>query len=274
MVSDSSNRDRNEHRASSDCGWRIADAAAFTLLEVLVGIGLIAVLLSLTVPSLQHLRQRSRELLCLTRASQLQNIVTMYSMDYRGHFPAKFSDRREFLRTATDRTNYGHFPYVAFAEGPIAQYSGLEVGAVSLACPSNQFMRERIEGRWTVDFSISTAAYLESAYLSPELPTDQHSTMVARVATFDDALFPSQKASVYEAQVWHAWPYRYDPNSTQVVNGLFHWGSGGRISIAFMDGHAAHVFRDEIVPSVQRTNETMNSILNTTPYGMRGQDVR
>lgn len=260
---------RPEHRTF----FRAGVPKGFTIIEVLVTVGIVAIVVSFTAPSIQNMRRRSRELLCMTRVSQQQVIVSTYSLGYRGLFPAEYSDRAEFLRTVGEREAYGHYPYTALAEGPLPAFSGLRAGNKSLACPANQFLREGIENRWAVDFSISTAAYLESGYLSPDLPEDQQQTMIARVSTIDDALFPSAKAGVYEAQVWHAWPFRYDPNSQQSVNGLFHWGSEGRISIAFLDGHAAQLFRTEIAPSVPRTRETMSTILNTTPFGMRGRDV-
>lgn len=247
---------------------------AFSLVELLVAIGIMAVIVSLAIPTLGQMRARSRELVCLTHVSQLQAIVASYSIDARGFVPARYSDRREFLKTEDDRFRYGRYPYRAFYEGPVPTFSGLLAGSRSLACPSNQFVPDGSTSRWTVDYSISSAAYLDSRYLSPDLPSDQVPLLNARVAVLDEALFPSAKAGVYEAQVWHAWPFFFSPESPQSVNGLFHWGSGGRISIAFLDGHAEPLFRDEIASSVVRAEEVLSSILNTTPYGMRGRDLK
>ncbi|MFO0859713.1 MAG: type II secretion system protein [Phycisphaerales bacterium] len=244
------------------------------MVEVLVTIGVVAILVSLAVPAFGQMRRRSRELLCLSRASQLQVLVATYAQDARGVFPAQFSDRPADLTTPPERSRYGRYPYRAFAEGPMTLHSGLLPGAAALACPMNQFMREGSTSRWTVDYSITSAAYLESRYLSLELPEDQRSNMIARIAFLDDALFPSAKAAVYEAQVWHAWPGFYSLESAEPVNELFHWGTNGRISISFLDCHAEQVLRHEITPAVYRTPEVLNSILNTTPYGMRGRDLR
>lgn len=232
-----------------------------------------AIVIAITMPVLLRARESGRRLVCLSRAAQLQTVISTYTISYKGRFPSRFNDDRRLLPNSADRFEYGRYPYRAFFEGPLPEFANLYPGNGVLACPANQHELPN-SGRWAVDYSISSAAYVESAYLNPELPREFWQTLRPRIASIDDTLFPSAKAAVYEAQVWHAWRGRYSPDSTESVNGLFHWGTPGRISVAFIDGHAEQLFRDQILPSVPRSDEILSSILNTTPYGMRGRDLR
>ena len=58
---------------------------AFTLVELLVVIGIIAILVSMLLPALQRVREQAKQLDCLTRIRQCTAIaIGNYTADYRG----------------------------------------------------------------------------------------------------------------------------------------------------------------------------------------------
>lgn len=61
---------------------------AFTLIEVLVTIGIIAVLIAIVLPSLRTARESARSALCLSNLRQQHLLIRAYADDHRGFTPA------------------------------------------------------------------------------------------------------------------------------------------------------------------------------------------
>ena len=60
---------------------------AFTLVELLVVIGIIALLIAILLPSLNRAMAKAREVNCLSNARQLAMAVMMYCDEFKGTFP-------------------------------------------------------------------------------------------------------------------------------------------------------------------------------------------
>jgi len=71
------------HRAQ----FRHSARRAFTLVELLVVIGVIAVLMAMLLPALQKARQSAMQTLCVSNARQLFQGMTMYAADFKGYIP-------------------------------------------------------------------------------------------------------------------------------------------------------------------------------------------
>lgn len=93
-------------RKSSPSGAR---PTGFTLVELLVVIGIIALLISMLLPALNKARTASKVTVCASNQRQIYLAVSMYANDNRGNLPGTNADER--TRGADLFQSYGVYPW-------------------------------------------------------------------------------------------------------------------------------------------------------------------
>lgn len=237
---------------------------AFTLIEVLVVIAIVALLVGIMVPSLASARGAGMSLVCASNARQLQTANAVYAADHEAKFAPGAADFRGNLqRWHGSRPSPSH----AFAanNAPLQPYIGDNAGtsAALRSCPSfaRQIEADRdVPAARTGAFEQSAGGYgynnafvgtLQGRVGAKELDTWRVITdrtgspehLFARPSetmAFADAAFPSDRAaaglieySFLEPRFQPAFgkPHRADPS--------IHFCHSEQANIAHLDGHVS-----------------------------------
>ena len=75
----------------------------FTLVELLVVIGIIALLMAMLLPALERARNQAYTIKCQSNLRQWSSVFAMYLDDYDGHMPTQ-----EFYEMGIIRLNFLH----------------------------------------------------------------------------------------------------------------------------------------------------------------------
>jgi prepilin-type N-terminal cleavage/methylation domain-containing protein len=223
---------------------------AFTLVELLVVIGIMAVLIAVLLPALNKARAAANRTVCLSNIRQLCNGVLMYCNDSHGYFPT--------CAVWDDDVGYKPYPddWVHWQanrnldESAIAKYVGHGDKLKSiLRCPADNF-----EGRKPhLGIVAGQGPYLYSYGMNESLALNVRSSSArTRITQWRAAarkiMFTEMSEKYIDAGWWGpsaplAWRH-----GTAISRGNFFLSRGQRmgtnVSAAFLDGHAEGISDD------------------------------
>ena len=220
---------------------------AFTLIELMVVISIIAILAGLLLPAVAMAREMARRTQCASQLRQIGLAFESYLADNRSIYP--------FAEDPVSTSPYYWFWMGRGWRGSIVPY--LAGVREVLYCPDDTTAPEKWE---STSYGYSMAFYHSSDQIDAmHSSADTYSNPVpSRRRSSDQVAFPSSKVLVAE------WLSNHQP----VANDPGWWGWLGARNCLFPDGHVVY----RTARSISAANDGFPDF-NLTVHGIRGKDV-
>ncbi|MGA2498924.1 MAG: prepilin-type N-terminal cleavage/methylation domain-containing protein [Tepidisphaeraceae bacterium] len=154
----------------------------FTLVELLVVIGIIALLISILLPALQRAKEAANKVACLSNLRQLGIALASYNADNKGWFPhcAAGQMPEDWVYWQPGRN---------LDDGRLVKYMGKKLNPKNYICPSDNTAESRPSGVYQYSYSIN---YLITGYYTSAGPNQPYTYMETPHKN-TQILSPSQK---------------------------------------------------------------------------------
>ncbi len=250
---------------------------AFTLVELLVVIGIIALLISMLIPVLNKVKENANTVKCASQMRQLVTAILMYAGDNKSNFPwppqigevyvANDPNPLMYYMVDTSQYPYGvirydagvYFPYVSRSKAAIGS-TGSEVVRALMNCPSDNDVNRNaaLNGNHGVprNFTYSWNVLIRSNYNMPNGVTGDPYDIAGKTTQIRDS---ANKAILIEESSPNdgvAWISIQDGDDTPA---FYH---NKRCNLGFADGHAETLTPTQIGYSEVQNNTQRATIAN------------
>jgi prepilin-type N-terminal cleavage/methylation domain-containing protein/prepilin-type processing-associated H-X9-DG protein len=214
----------------------------FTLVELLVVIGIIAVLISILLPALNKARMSAQLVSCQANQKQILQGILMYANDNHGYFPT------DLLSTLLDPRVGSMQPYQWYTKPFVGQYLGVKTETATYTtsriffCPAMPVQKSTLGGiYYGNDFGIGYNCNANARLWKPDqvgkvnakLGTIQRSSSVIMTGDTGQSVLVSGNvnANAYRlVQMYNATPADPPKEAVSYRHGL-------KANIGFADGH-------------------------------------
>lgn len=237
---------------------------AFSLVELLVVLGVIMVVISLLMPALTSTRAEANRRVCQAEMRQLAIMVATYCGESDGRFPFPLRPRRDGNFESKSGAIWTPVRAVAIANyWPVAMFDdfGRSMYHESLLCPNDQFSlgdRARTAAQLGIPESevqgpgtrvLSNSLFLDWRALSHNML--QWDSRFLHVNAIHDTQFPSQKAMLIESEPLHDPDYYHIIDQTGEYIATLPDPNRYHLMIAAVDGSADWRLTTDCVPGVE-----------------------
>lgn len=212
---------------------------AFTLVELLVVIGVIAILIGLLLPVLGRAKQQANLVACKSNLSQIANATRMYANDNQDRYPDSYTLGGAFFRRGYLEVNPAD-PYSApeiFGMPALYEQLGLLKNARKVwICPSQspEIQAYRNTYVWALQPNPWTSAKRKNpSNVETFWVNDNFANLPFRTGARRGTGDPNP---VLNSKYW-VFPHRYRGKLVSAANELSGNARRGAINVLFMDGH-------------------------------------